>query len=128
MTFRARHRLSGSRAFTAVHRKGVRKPRGPLLVIGLPNGLNHCRLGLSVSRRVGNAVARHAIKRRIREAFRLSQHDLPAGYDLVVIVRPHRLMTMDIYRDQLAAAWRAIDATWRKRTASNAAHPAESPS
>jgi ribonuclease P protein component len=42
------------------------------------------RLGLSVGRKVGNAVERNRWKRRIREAFRLLQHELPSGLDLVV--------------------------------------------
>jgi ribonuclease P protein component len=42
------------------------------------------RLGMSVSRKVGNAVVRNRWKRRIREAFRLAQHELPAMLDIVV--------------------------------------------
>jgi ribonuclease P protein component len=56
-------------------------------VFGYPNGLPHPRLGLSVSRRVGGAVLRNRWKRLIREAFRISQHQLPQGVDLVVIPR-----------------------------------------
>lgn len=59
-----------------------------LVVNGCSNGLAHPRLGLSVSRKVGNAVARNAWKRRIREAFRQCGELLPAGIDLVV--RPQR--------------------------------------
>jgi ribonuclease P protein component len=44
---------------------------------GIPNGLAHPRLGLTVSRTVGNAVVRNRWKRIIREAFRLTQHELP---------------------------------------------------
>lgn len=46
------------------------------------------RLGLSISRKVGNAVVRNRWKRRIREAFRLNYHRLPQNVDLVV--RPRK--------------------------------------
>ncbi len=58
-----------------------------LTVFGHHNGLPHPRLGLSVSRKVGNAVARNRWKRLIREAFRLSRQSLPDAVDLVVIPR-----------------------------------------
>lgn len=45
------------------------------------------RLGLTVSRRVGNAVVRNRVKRALRETFRLVWDDLLPGYDLVVIAR-----------------------------------------
>ena len=61
---------------------------GPLVVYALPQesggGL---RLGMSVSRRLGNAVVRNRWKRHLRESFRLVQHAFPAGHDLVVVVR-----------------------------------------
>jgi len=59
-----------------------------LVVYGMPNELGYSRLGLSVSRKVGNAVLRNWWKRRIREAFRLRQYSLPSGIDFVVIPRP----------------------------------------
>lgn len=46
------------------------------------------RLGLAVSRKVGNAVQRNHVKRRVRCWFRQNRPDLPAGRDLVVIARP----------------------------------------
>lgn len=80
-------RLSGEKAFDRVFAAKLRAGRGAIVVHGAPNGLEHARLGLSVSRRVGNAVVRNRVKRRIREAFRLSQHELPRGLDLVVVAR-----------------------------------------
>jgi ribonuclease P protein component len=45
------------------------------------------RLGMSVSRRIGNAVVRNAWKRRLREAFRVARSSMPDGQDYLVVVR-----------------------------------------
>jgi ribonuclease P protein component len=59
-----------------------------LIVYGCENDLPHLRLGLSVSRKVGNAVRRNRLRRLYREAFRLSRPHLPGGgLDLVLIPR-----------------------------------------
>ncbi len=59
-----------------------------MVVYVAENGLAWSRLGLSVSKRVGNAVCRHRIRRRIREAFRLSKAELPVGWDIVCVAKP----------------------------------------
>ena len=59
-----------------------------LVVQACANRLARTRLGLSISRRVGNAVLRNRWKRLIREVFRLHRTTLPTGLDLVV--RPRR--------------------------------------
>ena len=98
LRFPRSHRLSGKLAFAAVYDVKAKESRGPLLVFSRPNGLGHPRLGLSVSRRVGNAIRRNRVKRLLREAFRSHQHDLPTGYDFVVVVRPHGPMILAEYQ------------------------------
>ena len=60
-----------------------------LLVIYVArNDLGFSRIGISVNKRIGNAVRRHDVQRRIREAFRKSKADLPGGLDIVCVARP----------------------------------------
>ena len=54
----------------------------------LPNGLDKPRLGLSVSKKVGSAVTRNVVRRRLKEIFRSSGSGLPEELDLVVSARP----------------------------------------
>lgn len=58
-----------------------------LIVYACENGLPHLRLGLSVSRKMGQATHRNRLRRLYREAFRLIRADMPVGLDLVLIPR-----------------------------------------
>lgn len=75
--------------FKSVYAGRMSVAAGPLVVYGLlrPDRTAATRLGLSVSRRVGNAVVRNQWKRRLRDVFRRLRPRLPAGLDLVVVVR-----------------------------------------
>ena len=64
-----------------------------LVIKGARNNFDYCRLGLSISKRVGNAVVRNRWKRAIREAFRTNRQSLPTGWDLVV--RPRKGAKLD---------------------------------
>jgi len=78
--------------YDAVFAARLRKNLGPITLWLRPNGLTHHRLGLSISRKVGNAVLRNRLKRRLREAFRLGHHDWPGAFDLVVVAHPHEAL------------------------------------
>jgi ribonuclease P protein component len=79
---------------TAAEFRRVRElaPRGQphrLLVLYIaPNELDHPRVGVTVSGRVGKAVVRNKVRRRLREALRARFSQLPAGKDLLVSARP----------------------------------------
>lgn len=94
-------RLSKRAEFAAVYDGKVRESRGPLVVYARPNRLGWPRLGLSTSRKVGTAVRRNRIRRLLREAFRHLQFDLPSGYDLLIVVRPHEPLRLAEYQKLL---------------------------
>jgi ribonuclease P protein component len=74
---------------------------GMLILYACENGLDYPRLGLVVSRKAGNAAVRARWKRCLREAFRLEQHELPVGLDLVVLPRASAAPTMLRVRESL---------------------------
>ena len=85
--FSRKLRLLRGRQFKHVYGHRCSTADGLLILYGARNDLGFPRLGLTVSRKVGGAVRRNRWKRVIREAFRLSQHELPA-LDLVCLPRP----------------------------------------
>jgi ribonuclease P protein component len=115
-SFPPRLRLLKPRDFQRVMQARVSATDGMLRMYGAANEVNHARLGLTVSRRVGNATVRNIWKRALREAFRLSQHDLP-GCDIVCI--PHRDSAPNVARliESLGKLSRRIDAELRRRSA-----------
>lgn len=74
---------------------------GHLVVFACYNGLDYSRIGLSVGRRIGNAVRRNRVKRLLREAYRLEQHDLPRGVDCVCVVKKADGASLERYRSAL---------------------------
>jgi ribonuclease P protein component len=83
-----RTRLTHSPEFERVYRQGTAYRSRLLSVHAFPNDLGSPRLGLSVSRKVGNAVVRNSVRRRLREIFRLAMPEISSGVDLVVTARP----------------------------------------
>jgi ribonuclease P protein component len=81
-------RIRRSSEFQAIGKSGRRHSSGAfVLLVGSTPAPGRARLGVTVSRKVGNAVVRNRVKRRIREWFRRGGHALVPGSDLVVIAR-----------------------------------------
>ncbi len=81
-------RLTSRRQFLSVYTNGRRIGTPAFTLFGLPNDLGHCRLGLTVPRRVGGAVRRNRVKRVLREAFRRNRWRLEPALDLIVNAHP----------------------------------------
>lgn len=73
--------------FQQVFKKGTSYANKYLVMYVFENGLEKNRIGISVSKKVGNSVVRHRIKRLIKENYRLHEADFHRGLDLVVIAR-----------------------------------------
>ena len=77
-------RLTSRRQFLAVYENGLRTSSSSFTVFALPNGLDHSRLGLTLTRKVGGAVTRNRGKRLLREIFRVNHQGFRLPMDLVI--------------------------------------------
>jgi ribonuclease P protein component len=101
LTFPQSRRMKTPAEFDRCYKRKRSASDDVLIVYACENGLGHPRLGCSVSKKVGNAVVRNRYKRLFREAFRLSQHELPAGVDFILIPRPGPEPTLEALRASL---------------------------
>lgn len=79
--------LKKNRDFQNVYSKGRSYANRMLVMYVLDNHTENNRLGISVSKKVGNSVIRHRITRLIRESYRLQEDMFNSGLDIVVIAR-----------------------------------------
>lgn len=113
--FRPHERIKEPSAFRRAFDRRRWESDANLTIYGFENGLDHARLGISVSRKkVKTAAARNRIKRLIREAFRLSKPELPVGLDLVIVPRKPSA-GFDEIRRSLPTLARALERRMRGR-------------
>ena len=96
--------------FLAVTRKGRRYSTRFFLVFLRANRMGRPRLGIVVSKKVGNAVKRNYMKRRIREFFRLHKDRLPSSSDIVVVAK--KGIPYVAYRDVCKDLGRFLDGAY----------------
>ena len=73
--------------FQAVYRNGKSKANRCFVMIVKKNDASSNRIGISVSKKVGNSIVRHRLTRLIRESYRLQEERFRCGLDIIVIAR-----------------------------------------
>ena len=79
--------LKLNHVFQRLYRKGVSAVSPNMVLYVRKNGWGTSRLGLTVSTKVGKAVVRNRIRRRLREIYRIHEDRFVPGYDMVVVAR-----------------------------------------
>jgi ribonuclease P protein component len=85
--FPRRYRIVRGAEYRALYAQGRKLHSESFVLFARENALEHHRIGLTVSRRVGGAVIRNRVKRLLREVFRRSRREIPHHYDFVVNAR-----------------------------------------
>ena len=80
--------LKKNKDFQTVYQDGTSQANRYLVMYVLSNQYNKNRLGIQVSKKVGNSVVRHRTKRLIKECYRLREDMLNSGFNIVVVARP----------------------------------------
>ncbi len=98
-------RIKKSREFNFIYRRGKFVVSRSVVLYYYPNRLQAHRLGFSISKKTGNSVQRHRIKRRFKEALRSLQGELKPGYDIVIVARKPAVNVK--YREAREELWLA---------------------
>ncbi len=83
------NRLKSNKGFVRAFKKGVYAANDAVVVYFVRNKTPYNNLGISVSKKIGNAVLRNRAKRIIRAAYRECEADIPIGYDMVFAAKPN---------------------------------------
>jgi len=80
--------LKKNHQFQFVFRNGKSYANKYMVMYVKENGLEKNRIGISVSKKVGNSVVRHRVTRLVRESYRLHESIFNSGLDIVIVARP----------------------------------------
>jgi ribonuclease P protein component len=119
LRFQTHQHIKSTKHFDRVFREGSRARSNLMVVAVAANGLEHSRLGLSVGKRIWkSAVKRNRVRRIFREAFRLEQHALPPGLDMVLVpAQPKLVPDLASARSELVAMARKASKRYAEKLA-----------
>ncbi|HHX03131.1 MAG TPA: ribonuclease P protein component [Tissierellia bacterium] len=80
-------KLNNNRDFQRVYSRGRSLVTRYFVIYYLPQKVGHHRIGFTVSRKIGGAVVRNRVRRRLKEMFRLINPSLPKSMDVVIVAR-----------------------------------------
>ncbi len=123
--FPSRFRVRKRPEFLSIQERGQRVSTARfVLILSVSSAADSPRLGITASRRVGNAVVRSRAKRLIREAFRATRELWPVGIDLVVIVKR---APGESKLESVVSEWQAARPQIERRIRTLLAAPAQKP-
>jgi len=111
-SFPKKKRLVSNSQFKAVLANGRRRSNGVLTLYFAPNNLEYPRLGVSIGKSSGNAVVRNRLKRLIRETFRKNQHQIPAGFDYVLMISQRWLKKTNIEKSPKLPTFEQVETSF----------------
>jgi ribonuclease P protein component len=102
-------RVTKKKDFDAIYASTQCRRTRDLTIHARQNGEGLTRLGLSVPKKIGNAVIRNSVKRKVREAFRHVYDSMPLGYDIVVTLHNDGDLKREAYEELLVSVLREYD-------------------
>ena len=112
LSFSKNKRLINNKQFKTVLANSKRFDNGLLTLYMAKNSCGYSRLGISVGKSCGGAVARNQLKRLLREVFRQSQNRIPAGFDYLLMISPQWLKKVNQSQSKASPGFERIMASF----------------